>query len=200
MDYCAKLVMDVLQKEKIKSGHFVGHSMGGYVALEVLNQNKSLVSSLTLFNSTAKDDSDKKKKERLLAVKVFDRAPAVFVNAAIENLLYQPNLKRFPKEVKELQNIALATPISGAQGCLRGMGLRKSYIALIRETSRPVQFIAGRFDNTVKYESILEQVENSRIELITLESGHMGYLESFEESKNAILTFINNHHENTLSN
>lgn len=200
MGSIAELVIVILKKEGIQNAHFVGHSMGGYVGLEVLNQAPEKVNSLTLFNSTAKEDTPQKKKDRLLAVKVFDRAPAVFINAAIENLLYEPNLKRFPEEIKRLQYIALKTSIEGAQGSLRGMGLRKDYVSLMQRTNKPVQIIAGRFDNTVKYESILAQVENSNIKLVTLESGHMGYIESFEESKNAILNFINNGHENTILN
>jgi pimeloyl-ACP methyl ester carboxylesterase len=192
MDFIAELVIEILQKEKVEKAHFVGHSMGGYVGLEILSKKSNLIKSLTLFNSTAKDDNPQKKKDRLLAVKVVDRTPAVFINAAIENLLYEPNLKRFKAGVNKLQQVALQTSIKGAQASLRGMGLRKNYVDLIRETSKPVLIIAGRFDNTVKYESILEQVENSNIKLVTLASGHMGFLESFEESKNGILNFINN--------
>jgi pimeloyl-ACP methyl ester carboxylesterase len=200
MGFTAEMVIAVLLRENITCAHFIGHSMGGYVGLEVLNKKSELVKSLTLFNSTAKSDNAQKKKDRLLAVKVFDRTPSVFINAAIENLFYEPNLKRFPEDVKALQQIALQTPIQGAQASLRGMSKRENHVSLIRETNKPVQIIAGRFDNTVKYDSILEQIENSKIKLVTLESGHMGYIESFLESKNALLNFINTCDENTLLN
>ncbi len=200
MDFIAELVLDVLKKENISTAHFVGHSMGGYVGLEVLHQKRELVKSLTLFNSTAKDDTPQKKKDRLLAVKVFDRSPLVFIDAAIENLFHEPNLKRFPEAVKELQAIAQQTPIQGAKGSLRGMRLRKNYVNLVRKTEVPIQIIAGRYDNTVKYESIVEQTKDSNIKLVTLDTGHMGYVESFDESKEALVNFINNCDENTLSN
>lgn len=200
MDFIAELVLDVLLKENVSCAHIVGHSMGGYVGLELLQRKNELVKSLTLFNSTAMDDTPQKKKDRLLAIKVFDRSPKVFINAAIENLFHEPNLKRFPEAVKELQFIARQTPIEGAQGSLRGMRLRKNHVELIRETKTPIQIIAGRLDNTVKYESILEQTKDSKIKLVTLESGHMGYIESFHESKEALVNFINNCNENTISN
>lgn len=190
MSFCAEKVLEVLEKENVISAHIVGHSMGGYVGLEMLNRQPNVVDSLTLLNSTATADSPQKMKDRLLAVKVFDRSPEVFIHAAIENLFYKPNLKRFKTDVESLQAIALQTPIKGAQASLRGMRLRANHIELIKVNAKRIHFIAGKFDNTVLYDSILNQTKGTEITLTSLESGHMGFVESFEESTNAMIKFI----------
>jgi pimeloyl-ACP methyl ester carboxylesterase len=193
MEKTAHQIIEILQFENIVNAHFVGHSMGGYVSLEILNQEPNLVGSLTLLNSTAKEDSTQKKADRLLAVKVFDRSPSVFINAAIENLFYAPNLDAFPDEVKRMQSIALKTSIEGAKGSLRGMRERNDFVSLIGETEVPIHIVAGRFDNTVLYSTILEQVIGTNVLLTTLETGHLSFIESFDECKDAMINFIENY-------
>ena len=200
MSECADAVHQIIKKIGLDKVHIVGHSMGGYVGLELLSNYPEVVRSITLLNSTAKEDSIQKKKDRLLAVKVFDRSPEVFITAAIENLFYAPNLKLFPSEVSSLQKTALETSIKGAQASLRGMRERRDYRKLVRETKIPVHFIAGRFDNTVLYSTILQQIENTNIKLTTLESGHMGFVESFEEYILALQAFITESNENFIPN
>ena len=200
MKDCALAIKKILEKEKLDKVHVVGHSMGGYVALELLHHGSHKIQSITLLNSTAKEDTPQKKKDRLLAVKVFDRSPEVFITAAIENLFYEPSLKLFPKEVSFLQQTALKTSVKGAQGSLRGMKERKDYVELIKRTNTPVHFIAGRYDSTVLYSTILEQTENTNVKLTTLESGHMGFVESFEEYIIALQEFIKKSNENIIPN
>ncbi len=193
MSFCADKVLELLADENVKSAHIVGHSMGGYVGLEILNKQPSVVNSLTLFNSTATDDNPQKRKDRLLAVKVFDRSPEVFIQAAIENLFYKPNLKRFKADVEALQAIALQTPIAGAQGSLRGMRVRSNHVELIKANEKRIHITAGKFDNTVLYDSILTQTRGTEITLTSLDSGHMGFAESAEESRDAMIKFIKQH-------
>ena len=88
MEFIANNVKSILELHSIESAHFLGHSMGGYVSLAFLDLFPEMVKSITLLNSTAREDSEQKKKDRLLAMKVFDLQPKVFIQAAIENLFY----------------------------------------------------------------------------------------------------------------
>ena len=46
-------VMTVLNALKVSSAIFVGHSMGGYVSLEIVNNYNNSVDGLLLLNSTS---------------------------------------------------------------------------------------------------------------------------------------------------
>ncbi|CAG5086929.1 alpha/beta fold hydrolase [Parvicella tangerina] len=191
MEAMAKVVIDQLNNLGVSQVHLVGHSMGGYVGLEILKQQPELLDSLTLLNSTAKSDSLQKRQDRLRAVKVFDLSPKVYIREALNNLFYPPNLDRCQSEVERLQEIALLTSPAGAQACLRGMRIRADHVELINTTTVPVQYIAGMQDTTVTYDSIREQIKSSTIKLVAFEqSGHMSFAEEKEKCTNAIINFV----------
>ncbi len=191
MELIAENVKAILEMRNIKSAHFLGHSMGGYVSLSILDLFPELVKSITLLNSTAKEDSEQKKKDRLLAMKVFDLQPKVFIQAAIENLFYSENLNPFSKEVKNLQEIALQTNIEGAKASLMAMRNRKDYCDLIQKTQCPILYISGIEDTTVPFDTIQDQIQKTSANLISIEkSGHMGFVESFEVTLNGFKNFI----------
>lgn len=198
MGIMADLVLNTINELDLKTFHIVGHSMGGYIGLELLDNYPDRVESLTLLNSTAKNDSEQKKEDRLRAIQVFDHNPKVFIKDAITNLFYEPNIKKLQPEVERLQFIALGTSVNGAKACLRGMRERKNFENLINCTSTPIQYIAGKYDSTVTYDSIIDQIKSDNIRLITMEdSGHMSFAEEPEKTLTSIIDFIDSN-ENTI--
>lgn len=191
MDFSAELVNEVLVQENISNHHLIGHSMGGYVASAFAKLYPKKINSLTFFNSTARGDSQQKQEDRLKAVRVFDMNPSIFINEAIKNLFYEKNLETFSAEVESLTQMAKNNSVKGAQGSLRGMRLREDNVEWLAQQDFPVHYIAGKFDNTVHYTTILEQVEITKAKLTTLEnSGHMGFVEEKEKCLNAVEGFI----------
>lgn len=193
MSSIAERVISLMDVLGISSFHLVGHSMGGYVGLEILQQKATCLSSLTLLNSTAKADSQQKKEDRLRAVKVFDLSPRVYIKEAINNLFYAPNIKHLADDVERLQQIALGTSVEGAQACLRGMRDRADFEKLVNNSETPILYLAGVHDSTVTYESIIDQIKSEAVQLIPLEkSGHMSFAEEQKACEDAILNFILN--------
>lgn len=191
MTEMAEEVAAIMRKEKVDLAHIIGHSMGGYVGLELLSKFPSKIGSLTLLNSTALDDSEQKKADRLRAIRVFDLNPAIYVREAIQNLFYHENKVAISKFLEPLQEIALGTSILGAQACLRGMRERKNHVLTINEADVPVQFIAGVHDQTVPFDSIPDQVKSSNVSLQVMQnSGHMSFVEEPERCLQLILDFI----------
>lgn len=196
MELIAENVKTILENHNIKNAHFLGHSMGGYVSLAILDLFPEIVKSITLLNSTAKEDSEQKKNDRLLAMKVFDLQPKVFIQAAIENLFYSENLIPLSKEVKKMQEIALQTNIEGAKASLMAMRNRKDYCDLIQKTLCPILYISGMEDTTVPFKTIQDQIQNTNVNLIAIEkSGHMCFVESFEVTLNGFINFIKKYKE-----
>ncbi|WP_369407157.1 alpha/beta fold hydrolase [Seonamhaeicola sediminis] len=64
MELMAEVVETVLKHLKIRRSIFVGHSMGGYVALAFAEKNPDNVKGLCLMNSTARSDTQEKKNKQ----------------------------------------------------------------------------------------------------------------------------------------
>jgi len=191
MEFSAKLIKQILEIEDIINVHAVGHSMGGYIALAFAKLYPKTIKSLTLFNCTAYGDTKQKQADRLKAVRVFDRNPSLFIDEAIKNLFYKPNLTVFSKEVQKLTEMAKNTPTKGAQGSLMGMRIRDNHVDWLSKQKFPLHFIAGEYDNTIPYSTIKEQVEITNANLTTLtSSGHMGFVENQDTCIKAIEDFI----------
>lgn len=62
MELMAETVEAVLKHLKITRSTFIGHSMGGYVALAFAEKNPDALRGLCLMNSTASPDTLEKKK------------------------------------------------------------------------------------------------------------------------------------------
>lgn len=190
MSEMAEDVTAVLLENDFREVHVVGHSMGGYVGLELLNKHPKLVQSLSLLNSTAKNDNEAKKADRLRAVRVFDLSPRTYVKEAIINLFYEPNIQKFGPEVATLQELALQVSKCGAKASLRGMRDRQDYSEMVNSIETPIQYLAGKHDNTVPYASVVDQIRSKDIKLVTFEnSGHMSFVEEKELCAKSIINF-----------
>ena len=191
MEFSAKLIKQILKTEDILNVHVVGHSMGGYIGLAFAKLYPETIKSLTLLNCSAYGDTKQKQADRLKAVRVFDMNPAIFIDEAIKNLFYKPNLTVFSKEVQELTEIAKNTSVKGAQGSLRGMRIRENHVNWLSKQKFPLHFIAGEYDKTIPFSTIKEQVEITNANFTALtSSGHMGFVENQDTCIKAIEDFI----------
>ncbi len=188
----ADAVDQVLKTEKIKSAVFIGHSMGGYVALSFGERYSEKLKGIIMLNSTALADSEIKKADRDRAIKVLKKSPAVFINEAIPNLFADENKVKFKNEIEAIIQNALAGSIAGACCCLRGMKVREDKTHLLKEGKFPVHFISGAKDNVIPLEKVKEQTAlNGKIRSIIFpDSGHMSFLEAREECFTAILDLL----------
>src|SRR5688572_10399341 len=70
MEMLAQCVKAVLDKVGVRRYILVGHSMGGYVALTFAELYPENICGLCLFNSTSYADSEEKKKERDIVIRL----------------------------------------------------------------------------------------------------------------------------------
>ncbi len=189
----ADAVDAVLKNESIASGIFIGHSMGGYVALAYGERYAEKVKGVVLLNSTALADSDIKKGDRERAIKVMQKNPSIFINESIPNLFATDHRENFTEEIKNVIEGAMKTNAEGACDCLRGMKEREDKTFLLKENRFPIKFIAGSKDNVIPIEKVREQINlHPKIHSkIFEESGHMSFIEVKEDCFISINDFIN---------
>ena len=190
MEDNAEIVHSVLSKLRIRKAIFIGHSMGGYVALAFAELYPATIKGLVLLNSTSKADSEERKVNRSRAIKAVKKDYIGFVRLSIANLFNPDNRERLVDEIEKVRAEALKTPLQGIVASLEGMKIRKDRETLLRSATYPILFILGKKDPVLNYEDGLKQIENTTAKLATFPDGHMSHIENREELKNVLLDFF----------
>lgn len=181
MEENADVVHEVLAKLKIRKAIFVGHSMGGYVALAFAELYPEKMKGLVLLNSTSKEDSSERKKNRDRAIKAVKKDYETFIRLSIANLFSEENREILINEIEAVKTQALKTPLQGIVASLEGMKIRKDREFLLHTTTFPKLLIIGKKDPVLNYDENLEQIKNTDVELVTFPDGHMSSIENREE-------------------
>jgi pimeloyl-ACP methyl ester carboxylesterase len=190
MEDNAEIVQAVLSKLRIRKTILVGHSMGGYVALAFAELYPEKVRALVLQNSTAKADSEERKANRNRAIKAVKKDYTAFIRLSIANLFSPDNRERLIDEIEKVKIEALKTPLQGVVASLEGMKIRKDREVLLHLTPYPKMLILGEKDPVLLYKDSLEQIENTKVKLVTFPDGHMSHIENKEELKDFLLDFF----------
>jgi len=145
-------------KKKIEKPVIIGHSMGGYIALEYAAQYADQVSGLGLFHSSAAADSEEKKKERdKTRAFIGQKGSAAFIKNFYPNMFSE----RFRMENADLiaQNIQRYAELDpeALMAATESMKNRRDHTGSLRNFPFPVFQILGKQDTFVPLEKALEQ-------------------------------------------
>jgi pimeloyl-ACP methyl ester carboxylesterase len=178
MEDMADQVYAVLHELRIRKTIFVGHSMGGYVALAFAELYPDMVKGIVLENSTSRADSDERKLNRDRAIKAVKQNYSCFVSMSIANLFSEDNRERLAPEIETVREEALKTPLQGIVAALEGMKIRNDREVILHFAPYPILLILGKKDPVLNYEDNLEQVEGTEVKVITYPDGHMSPIEN----------------------
>ena len=113
MEDMADAVIAVLNHHNVITAQFIGHSMGGYVALALAEKTPQLVKSLCLMNSTFENDTDERKLLRTRAIKMATTNYNSLIRMSFSNL-FAPKSRILHKEAYEhAMQIAMQTSVQG---------------------------------------------------------------------------------------
>ena len=192
MEENAEIVKAILSHLRIRKAIFIGHSMGGYVALAFAELYPKNLKGIVLLNSTAKEDSEERKQNRDRAIKAVKQNYINFVRMSIANLFSVNNRDRLKNEIENVKLAALKTSLQGIVASLEGMKIRKDRQFILKETDFPKLLILGEKDEVLIYKDNLSQIENTNTKLISFPDGHMSHIENKEELEKVIISFLRN--------
>ena len=190
MEDNAEAVAAVLSHLRIRKAVFVGHSMGGYVALAFAELYPDTVKGLVLLNSTSRADSDDRKTNRDRAIKAVKQNYSAFISMAISNLFSENNRERLTEIIENVKKEALKTPLQGIVASLEGMKIRIDREVLLHLTPYPKMLILGEKDPVLPFEETKEQTEETEVQLVSFPDGHMSHLENTEALTTVLLNFF----------
>lgn len=185
----AQDVIRLIDRLKIEKVIIAGHSMGGYVALDLYRHFSERLIGLALVSSNVKADSIEKKRQRMDSI---DKIYAQGVSYALADM---PNLLSHDPDVKNVcAKIIAKMDLIGAIGAQYAMAGRKSSVKIWRSMKIGQMVISGSDDQLISIETsrkISRQSRNSV--LIEIENaGHMPMLEEPNKVAEAMKKFILN--------
>ncbi|WP_423820084.1 alpha/beta hydrolase [Salinimicrobium sp. TIG7-5_MAKvit] len=181
MELMAEAVYAVLQATGVKKGNFIGHSMGGYVALAFLEQHPEMVQDLMLLNSTPQADNEEKKEIRDRSVELAQRNKKAYISMAINNLLSPRNTASFSEEIDELKDKAMGFPTEGITAALKGMKIRSEKIEVLKNYSGQKIIVAGSEDPLVNISELRNLAVDCGCKFFQFSGGHLSYIENKEQ-------------------
>lgn len=192
MEDQADMVCHILHELKVRKSVFIGHSMGGYIALAFAELYPDRIKGLVLLNSTSRADSDERKLNRDRAITAVKQNYTAFVRMSIANLFSEENRERLIEEIEQVKLEALKTPLQGIVAALEGMKIRKDREVILHFATYPIELILGKKDGVLIYEDNIEQIEGTKVKLTSFADGHMSHIENSTELKYVLIQFLKN--------
>ena len=191
MEMMAQCVKSVLDTIGVRRYVVVGHSMGGYVALEFAELFPQNLAGFCLFHSTAMPDSEEKKLDRDRVADIVMKDHTQFVSELIPKLFAKENLSILKNEVAKTKQIALNTSKEGIVAALKGMKERPLREMILKHAECPVLFIIGKQDVILAWENLLllAGLPKKSFQLVLDHAGHMGFYEAPQETFKVIRKF-----------
>ena len=190
MDLMAEAVEAVLKQLKIRRAFFIGHSMGGYVALAFAEKFRQKVKGLCLMNSTATEDWEERKEFRDLAIKTVQKRFESVVKISVRNLFSEENQEQLKSEIKEVVNEALNTSLQGYIAAQEGMKIRPNREHVLMNASFKTLQITGAQDDVICLDLVQKESVRTQTPLTVLSNGHMSHIENKEELIIALKQFV----------
>ena len=193
MEGMAEVIHSIIHEEDLDKATILGHSMGGYITLALAEKYWNHVDGFGLIHSTAFADSEEKKAVRHKGIEfILKHGAFEFIKTATPNL--------FSEEFKDKQPAFIGEYISSLNNFLPGalvkyykaMIQRPDRTAILKNTTVPVLFIMGKYDNAIPVNDGLKQchLPGKVYFHILKHSGHMGMLEETEKTNQILIGFL----------
>lgn len=189
MEQMALLLYRVLQKEQIAKAHFIGHSMGGYVLLELLSDHPEVFNGLVLLNSSSLSDTPDRIKARKQSLRLLGQNKDRYLELAIKGLFAAEDRGRFSVQINQLITQAQTLSTAGITACVKGMMQRKDHTNTLKNYHGDKIALAGSRDPLIGKDINILWAKQALTPLKFFDCGHMTWLEK-PNLNDSIMHFI----------
>lgn len=175
--YFSTVILKLLAELNVTHFDIVGHSMGGYIGLEML-QSAPKDTQLVLLNSNFWADSEEKKKDRVLVSEIVWKSKSLFLKTAIPNLFYKA--ESYKTAIEELIQEALELEPIGIAYASLAMRNRLDHTEFVEKHSKQIFIIQGKNDPIVPLEKMETNINFKENYKVINSCGHMAHIEQSE--------------------
>lgn len=189
LDDIARTLLSWQEARNYKKPVIVGHSLGGYVALAMAEQQPDRIGGICLFHSTALPDSEEKKASRNKTLDFIARQGVrAFTSSFVGQLYADPQ----HRSITQVKNIAVQASAESVTGYTRAMRERPDRRPVLENYPGPILLLAGEKDTGIPADTILDQASlNPRAEAVILpDTAHMGMFECEASCLKKIAQFV----------
>ncbi len=190
MEIMADAVFGVLTYHNVEQADFIGHSMGGYVALALAEKEPQLFKGLCLMNSTFEADDDQRKLLRTRANTIAKTNYENLVRMSFANLFAPKSRASYKQNYEDALSLALQIPVQGYIAAQEGMKLRPNRFEVYKNLKGKKVLINGKKDSLINGKKLKDQIKNTNIDFKELSEGHMSHIENKSELTYIIKHFI----------
>lgn len=190
MEHMADAVNHVLTHLNLQDIILVGHSMGGYVALDYAKRFTENVKGLCLLNSTYEADNEERKLLRTRANKMVQNNFENMVRMSFSNLFSTQSKQKHNVAYQTALKTALKTPLQGYMAAQEGMKQRKDNSDFFIQSTFKKIILLGEKDAVLDAKTIIQFSEKHNIKSHVFSEGHMSFIENKEEYLQKLLHFV----------
>lgn len=185
VEYMAKEVQKIIAYEKIDHALVIGHSMGGYTALELLRLIPNL-EHIILFHSHPWSDPESKKNDRQRVAELVQTKATVFIREAIPNLFSNP--AKMESAISHYVRIAEHMKPEAIGWASLAMRNRKDLSYLMERHPEKFSVISGERDKLIQVKALNDFCRQQHISSVVLPNvGHMAH----EENRDEVINLLN---------
>lgn len=178
-----------INENKISRSVLIGHSLGGYVALAMVEKSPQLISGLGLFHSTAMADSEEKKESRTKTIEFIRKNGVLaFTSHFIQSLFADPD----HPAISSVRAITVKSTEETVVAYTRAMRDRPDRQHVLQDFKKPILLLGGEKDQGIPTESLRRQAQDCHVPDLHILPGvaHMGMFEKPHEVTEIIRSFV----------
>ncbi|NRB62348.1 MAG: alpha/beta hydrolase [Saprospiraceae bacterium] len=171
----------------------IGHSMGGYIALECLQRNNISWAGVGLFHSHPYPDSPETQQKREKGITFIQKNGLKPYLRDFYNYLFpEPFIKAQPQTIQQLKNCSVSYDPQGVITAQKAMQNRADHQNTLETSKVPVLFLLGLLDTLLPKDKLLDQTHLPAIADIQIlkHVGHMGAFEAPATCVRIISNFV----------
>ncbi len=187
----ADVIKAVIDDYKIDQFVFVGHSMGGYIALEFAKKYAHYLKGLCLFHSHPYKDSPEKLENRKKSIEFIEKNGSIYYVKQLLPALFpagyaNSNHLEMAKLVFTASKYSAENIIAGIEVMMR----RPENVEVLGKVNFPILFITGRVDTVVpEYQDAMAKTNIASIHILP-NVAHMGMIEKPKKCERIIKAYL----------
>ncbi|GAB1374802.1 MAG: alpha/beta hydrolase [Bacteroidales bacterium] len=193
LEFCANVVKDVLRVCSVDKATIMGHSMGGYIAIECIKRYPEFFNSLVLMHSTPYADTPEKIIDREREIMLVKQAKlSAIAKMGIPKMFAPDNQRRFDEKIFEIVELTETHDPEGIVASIEGLKSRPDNLQVLSGTSLPVLMFFGNNDYHIspgRAKELSASLPSAKTVFLA-NSGHNGFLEEPEIVKDELINFM----------
>ncbi|MBV5314317.1 MAG: alpha/beta fold hydrolase [Prolixibacteraceae bacterium] len=170
-------LMDIL---KIETAMLCGLSLGGYIALNAMENYPKRFNALVLCDTTCAADTPEAVEKRMMTIKNIEKfGVETYANESLKNLFAPESFVTSKKRIGVIKDMILKTPVKMLTSTLHALASRKETCSTLQKIRVPVLILVGEEDKITPLNAA-QQMQKNIAGSILHSIEHAGHLSNIE--------------------